>query len=58
MTARVTPMTVEHAPAVLAIYQDGVDTGDATFATEAPDWATFDAECHRRQRLRRRYGSR
>jgi phosphinothricin acetyltransferase len=44
MTVRVTPMTVEHAPAVLAIYQDGVDTGDATFDTQAPDWVTFDAK--------------
>jgi phosphinothricin acetyltransferase len=28
---------------VLAIYQLGIDSGDATFATEAPSWAEFDA---------------
>ncbi|MCX6471858.1 GNAT family N-acetyltransferase [Williamsia herbipolensis] len=38
----VIPMTVEHASAVLRIYQAGIDTGDATFETVAPDWETFD----------------
>lgn len=36
-------MLPEHADAVLAIYQQGMDGGDATFATEAPNWAEFDA---------------
>ena len=40
---RVEPMTAEHAPQVLAIYQAGIDEGDATFETCAPDWAEFDA---------------
>src|SRR6266511_2071611 len=31
------------APAVLAIYQDGLDSGEASFETTAPDWAAFDA---------------
>ena len=31
------------APAVLAIYQAGLDGGDASFETEAPTWAAFDA---------------
>jgi len=35
-------MSAEHADAVLAIYQAGIDTGDATFETTAPDWARFD----------------
>jgi phosphinothricin acetyltransferase len=39
----VTPLTPGHAEAVLAIYQLGIDGGDATFATEAPTWAEFDA---------------
>ena len=30
-------------PAVHAIYLEGIATGNATFETEAPDWATFDA---------------
>jgi phosphinothricin acetyltransferase len=41
---RVTPMTAEHAQAVLVIYQEGADTGDAIFDDEAPDWAPFDAD--------------
>jgi phosphinothricin acetyltransferase len=36
-------MTAADAPAVLAIYQAGLDSGDASFETEAPDWAEFDA---------------
>jgi phosphinothricin acetyltransferase len=34
-------MTDDHAAAVLVIYQAGIDEGDATFETEAPDWAEF-----------------
>jgi L-amino acid N-acyltransferase YncA len=34
-------MTAAHAPAVLAIYQAGIDEGNATFETRAPDWDTF-----------------
>ena len=36
-------MTEEHAEAVLRIYQLGIDTGEATFETRAPDWAVFDS---------------
>lgn len=35
------PMTDHHAAAVLAVYQEGIDTGDATFTATAPDWDTF-----------------
>ncbi|MGH3402391.1 MAG: GNAT family N-acetyltransferase [Streptosporangiaceae bacterium] len=35
-------MTPADAAAVLAIYQAGLDTGDASFETTAPDWAAFD----------------
>jgi L-amino acid N-acyltransferase YncA len=38
---QIAPMTDEHASAVLAIYQAGMDEGDATFETKSPDWATF-----------------
>jgi L-amino acid N-acyltransferase YncA len=31
------------ASSVLAIYQAGLDTGQASFETTAPDWAGFDA---------------
>jgi phosphinothricin acetyltransferase len=36
-------MTAAHAGAVLAIYQAGLDTGNASFETRAPEWAAFDA---------------
>src|ERR1700689_5157306 len=39
--ARVEAMTTAHADAVLAIYQAGIDEGNATFETRAPDWDTF-----------------
>ncbi len=40
---RVAAMTAEHADQVLAIYQHGIDEGNATFETQAPTWAAFDA---------------
>ncbi|HVU61251.1 MAG TPA: GNAT family N-acetyltransferase [Mycobacteriales bacterium] len=40
---RVIPMTADNAAAVLAIYQAGLDTGNASFETVAPDWPTWDA---------------
>lgn len=40
---QVRAMTEADAIAVLAIYQEGIDSGDATFETAAPDWASFDA---------------
>ncbi|WP_264934478.1 GNAT family N-acetyltransferase [Streptomyces sp. A012304] len=36
-------MSVAHAEEVLAIYQAGIDEGDATFETTAPTWEAFDA---------------
>ena len=41
--ARAEPMTCTHAAAVLAIYQAGIEEGNATFETRAPDWAVFTA---------------
>ena len=38
----VVPMRDEHADDVLAIYQAGIDTGDATFETAAPSWENSD----------------
>jgi phosphinothricin acetyltransferase len=37
------PMAGAHAIAVLAIYQAGIEEGNATFETCAPDWAEFTA---------------
>ena len=38
---RIEPMTGAHAAAVLAIYQAGIEEGNATFETRAPGWAAF-----------------
>jgi L-amino acid N-acyltransferase YncA len=40
---RITAMLPEHAEQILAIYQLGIDAGDATFETTAPTWEAFDA---------------
>ncbi|MFN8076794.1 MAG: N-acetyltransferase family protein [Kineosporiaceae bacterium] len=40
---RVVAMAQEHADAVLAVYAEGIATGDATFETAPPSWAAFDA---------------
>ena len=37
------PMTDRHVSAVLAIYQEGIDSGHATFADQAPQWADWSA---------------
>ncbi|MFJ9700812.1 GNAT family N-acetyltransferase [Streptomyces fradiae] len=39
----ITPLTADHAGEVIAIYQAGIDEGDATFETAAPAWDRFDA---------------
>jgi phosphinothricin acetyltransferase len=41
--ARVRPMVAADADAVLAIYQEGLDTDQASFETAAPSWVAFDA---------------
>jgi phosphinothricin acetyltransferase len=40
---RITPLTARHADDVIRIYQLGIDGRLATFETEAPTWAEFDA---------------
>jgi L-amino acid N-acyltransferase YncA len=40
---RIEPMADVHADEVLAIYQAGIEEGNATFETIAPDWAAFTA---------------
>ncbi|MEU2234333.1 N-acetyltransferase, partial [Streptomyces vietnamensis] len=34
----VVPLTAAHADEVIAIYQAGIDEGNATFETTAPTW--------------------
>ena len=36
------PLTAAHWPAVRAIYEQGIATGDATFETAVPEWAAWD----------------
>jgi L-amino acid N-acyltransferase YncA len=43
MSIRIGPMAAGHAAAVLAIYQAGIDEGNATFETQAPAWDEFTA---------------
>ncbi|CAM5540133.1 GNAT family N-acetyltransferase [Streptomyces narbonensis] len=38
----VVPLTAAHADEVIAIYQAGIDEGNATFETTAPAWEQFD----------------
>jgi L-amino acid N-acyltransferase YncA len=40
---RITPLTPDDWPAVRAIYEEGIATGQATFETEVPDWPVWDA---------------
>ena len=37
------PLSQQHWPAVKAIYEEGLATGQASFETEAPDWPNWDA---------------
>ena len=47
MEFRIIPMSGELWPAVREIYRQGIETGNATFATETPDWAEWNST-HRR----------
>jgi L-amino acid N-acyltransferase YncA len=39
----ITNLLAGHWPAVKAIYQEGIATGNATFQTQTPEWADWDA---------------
>jgi L-amino acid N-acyltransferase YncA len=43
VSVTIRPMAPADGDRVLAIYQAGLDSGDASFETTAPDWASFDA---------------
>ncbi len=43
MTVSFLPMTSSHWDAVRSIYQEGIDTGLATFETEPPGWEEWDS---------------
>src|SRR5450755_3854387 len=41
---RIEPMRPEHGAAVLAIYEAGIASGNASFETQTPDWPTWDSK--------------
>lgn len=41
------PMLPDHWPAIREIYGQGIDTGNATFETDLPDWEKWDSS-HRK----------
>ncbi|MCR5888773.1 N-acetyltransferase family protein [Hymenobacter sp. J193] len=51
MDIRLVPLAEAHWPAVRAIYEQGIATGNATFQTEAPSWEAWDAAHLKHSRL-------
>jgi L-amino acid N-acyltransferase YncA len=51
MSFTIDPMRTEDWEEVRRIYVEGIATGNATFETEAPAWATWDAGPRREARL-------
>ena len=45
------PLEPKHWPAVRAIYEEGIATGNATFEEQAPEWPRWDAAHHQHSRL-------
>jgi L-amino acid N-acyltransferase YncA len=45
------PMLPAHSEAVLRIYKEGMDTGNATFTTEVPAWEEWDKTHHSHSRI-------
>ena len=41
---KIRPLQPEDWPSVRRIYQEGIETGFATFETEVPDWETWDTK--------------
>jgi phosphinothricin acetyltransferase len=44
LSTRIAPMTADHWSAVRRVYQAGIDTGNATFETTAPEWDDWDRD--------------
>ncbi len=51
MTYPIVPMPPDLWPAVREIYREGIATGNATFATEVPDWEKWDSSHRNKCRL-------
>ena len=54
---RIEPMCTADWPAVRRIYQEGIETGNATFETAVPEWEAWDASHLRACRLVARQGT-
>lgn len=48
MSVTVAPLREQHWDGVRTVFQDGIDSGIATFETTPPDWPAWDA-AHRRE---------
>ena len=48
---KIVPMLPAHAEAVLQIYREGLETGEATFNTEIPTWEQWDRGHHQHSRF-------
>src|SRR4051795_2946854 len=58
MRMEVRDLRTDDWPEVARIYGEGIQTGDATFETEVPPWATWDAAHLERHRIvAERWGS-
>ena len=51
MEVHIRPLVPDDWPDVARIYREGIDTGDATFETQVPDWGTWDAGRHPTARI-------
>ena len=51
MPLTITPLLQDHWPEVRRIYEEGIETGQATFETATPEWQAFDAGRNRDCRL-------
>ena len=58
MEIHIEAMRTEDWVAVRGIYQEGLATGNASFETEAPEWAVWNAKYHDHSRLVARVGER
>jgi phosphinothricin acetyltransferase len=43
MRISIVPLLIDHWPAVREIYRQGIETGNATFETQPPEWEQWDA---------------
>lgn len=48
---KIRPLTADDWPQVRRIYEEGIESGDATFETEAPTWEAWDEARHPACRL-------